>query len=119
EELPQVHVHDPVVPFLHVLTCLPDRVMAPPPRPEAVAGFGECRVKDWCQYLQECLLDQAVHHGGNTQHPLAAARFRDFDPADWLRSVGPPEQFLTDALPLRADLVPQPFGGDTVHAWGA
>ncbi len=21
--------------------------------------------------------------------------------------------------PLRADLVPQPFGGDTVHTWGA
>jgi len=52
------------------------------PRPKAKAVFGERGVEDGCRHLQQRLLDQAVHGGGDAQEPHATAGFRDFDPAD-------------------------------------
>ena len=76
-------------PLLHVLPRTPHRIVSPSSGAELIAGLRKLRVKDRCQHLQERLLDQAAHHGGDPQHPLASPGFRDFDPAHGLRSVDP------------------------------
>lgn len=67
-------------------------------RAKPIAGFGKVRVKDGCQYLQNGLLNQAVHYGGHPQYLFASPEFMDFDPAHGLRSVGTFKQFFPDTF---------------------
>src|SRR6266567_2755667 len=47
-----------------------------------------------------CLLDETVKDSGNSQHPCAASRFRNFHFPHRLRVVGSRQQFFFDARPL-------------------
>jgi len=58
-----VQVHGPFVSFFHVLSRFPHRVVGSPPGTKPKAGFRKLRVENGRQYLQESLLDQAVHYG--------------------------------------------------------
>jgi len=100
EELLQIHIHHPAPPRLDVPLRLTDRVVRPPPRPEAVAVFRKRRIEDRLQHLQDGLLDEPVEHGRDAQLPHSAPALRDLLPTHRRRPVASPEQFAPDSLPV-------------------
>ena len=101
EELLQVHVHHDPPPRLHVRLRGQHRVVRTPPRPEAVAVLAEGGVENRLQHLQQCLLDQPIHHRRDAKLALATVRLRDRHPSHRAGPVRPRQQLLADRGPRR------------------
>lgn len=83
------------------------RIVGPAARAEAVAVLAEGGINQRLQHLQQCLLNQTVGDGGDTQFPLTAVRFRDAYPTNGLWLVGAAQQLLAKLRPHPS----QVFGG--------
>ncbi len=79
EELLQIHIDHHPVAVLYVSLCHQHRVARSTPRPEAVAVFGEGRINDGLQNLQQGLLDQPIRDRWNPQFTHPAIRLRNLD----------------------------------------
>ena len=58
------------------------------------------------------LLDKVIQQGGNTQWTRTAVGLGNGDPPNRLRSVGLPEQLLSDIRPLLAEIIRQFIHGE-------
>src|SRR5207253_6851313 len=74
EELFQVHVHDNSPPGFDMRLRGQYRVSRSPSRSEAVAVLAEGGVENRLQHLQQCLLDQPIHHRRDAKLALATVR---------------------------------------------
>jgi hypothetical protein len=95
-----------------------NRSVRTPSGTKAVAMLAEGRVKDWLQYLQQCLLDQTIRHRRDAKLTLATIRLRDRHPSYRTWPVRPLQDLLANDRPR----VYQCKGGliniQTVHACG-
>ena len=66
EEFLQIHVHGPAITITHVLLCLTDGLVRGTVWAKPKTGFGERVIPVLLQDLQQCLLDEAINHGGDT-----------------------------------------------------
>ena len=83
---------------------------------ESIAVLGERRVPLPLEHLQQCLLDQAVDDTWYAEPSDAAIRFRDIDPFDRLRRVGPREQLCPDGWPVLPQVGRGVVDGQSVDA---
>ena len=83
---------------------------------ESIAVLGERRVPLPLEHLQQCLLDQAVDDTWYAEPSDAAIRFRDVDPFDRLRRVGPREQLCPDGWPVLPQVGRGVVDGQSVDA---
>ena len=73
---------------------------------KAETRLREGRVEDRRQDLLDGLLDDAIQHVGDAEHPLSAAvRLGDGFPADRFRPVGAIQELLPYPRPMLADEV--------------
>jgi hypothetical protein len=105
EELLQIHIDHHPVTVLHVALCIEHRVVRTASRTKAVAVFGERRINDALQDLQQGLLDQPIHHRRNPQFAHAAIGLRDLDAAHRQRPVAAIEQGFPNPGPVRSQVV--------------
>ncbi len=71
-----------------------------------MAVFTKGWIDQRLQYLQQCLLDQAVDHRGYPQLTLASIRLREADATHRTRPVLAFHQLLSDVRPRRPQLTP-------------
>src|SRR5262245_41654852 len=84
----EVRVDYPRVPLLEQLIDPAERVLASPPRPEAVTVDGEVVLEDRFQHVPQCALRHPVAYRGNPQRAqFLLARFGDVHPLDRLRTI--------------------------------
>ncbi len=95
EELLQIEVHYPAIPFGLILLRLRDGPMLRVFRSEAVTVDRERRVPLLLQHLQHCLLNESIHRRGDAKPSLASVRLIDLYPFDWLRLVRTAQQLLS------------------------
>ena len=100
EEFLEVDVNHHVVAVGDVRLCLGYGLMCRTSRTESIAVLGERRVPLNLEHLQQRLLYQAVDDTWYAEPSDAAGRFRDVDPFDRLRCVGPREQLFPDGWPV-------------------
>lgn len=96
----EVDVDRPGIPVPDVSLGLQHRLLCAAARAKPVALIRKMRVKEGRQDLEQCLLDQSVDDGGNTQVSDSAAGLRNFDPSDRLRLIGPREEGDPDVWPM-------------------
>lgn len=87
--------------YLHEPAALCDSVLRGAVWPEAIGTFIESGLADRLQHLQNALLHNAVHNGGDAQRSELTVRFWDFHPPDRAGMI-PTELFLDkpDECPL-------------------
>ena len=100
EKFLEVDVNHHVVAVGDVRLRLGDGLMGRASRPESIAVLGKRRVPLPLEHLQQCLLDQAIDDTGYAEPSDTAARFRDVNPFNRLRHVGPREQLCPDGWPV-------------------
>jgi len=99
EERRQVNIHHNVAALLDIALRSHNRVLGASARTEAVTVFAEGGIDPRLQHLQQCLLNQAIGHGGNTQFTLTSIRLWDAYPAHRLWPVGALQQLLAKSRP--------------------
>src|ERR1022692_4131375 len=107
EELRDVDIHHPVLPFLRVLLCGSHGVLCLAPRSKSVARLAELWIEDRRQHLQHHLLNKPILSRRDSQHPRAAARLGDFDPPYRARNVSPVQQLRPNLFPVRLKMLLQ------------
>jgi hypothetical protein len=107
EELCDVDIHHPVLPFLRILLCGSHGILRTAPRSESVAVLAELRIEDRCQHLQHHLLNQPILYRRDPQHSRAAARFGYFHPPYGTRNIGSRQQLRPNPLPVRLKMTLQ------------
>src|SRR5215472_7547152 len=115
QELFEVEVYHPVVPFGDILLRFAHRLLCATPRSETVAVFGECWVPALLQNLQRRLLDKPIQHARNAQftHPTAI-RLLDFHPSHRLRLIGSASQLFPNLWPMLLQVLRELFDGHPV-----
>ena len=87
KELGQVHVHHHALARLHVRRRGFDRIVRTAPRSKPVAVVAEAGVDLRLQHLQQCLLDQPIHHRRDAQLALVPIRLGNHHPGYRARPV--------------------------------
>src|SRR5436190_414000 len=88
EERGDVSIHYPAVPTPNGPLYHLQGGRAAAPRSETVAAGAEHSLEDRFEHLAECLLNDPISNGGNTQGPLPSCAFRDEDTPYRKRTVG-------------------------------
>ncbi len=101
EELLQVQVHDPALPFRHVAPRRLHGLVRVASRTKAVARLGKLGLEQRLQYLMQRLLEQPVHHRRNAQSAYPALRLRYLHLAHRRRHVLARQQRLSYLPPVR------------------
>src|ERR1022692_4664284 len=107
EELRDVDIHHPVLPFLRVLLCGSHGVLCLAPRSKSVARLAELWIEDRRQHLQHHLLNKPILYRRDPQHPRAAARLGYLYPSYGSWNVGPVQQLRPNLLPVRLKMLLQ------------
>jgi hypothetical protein len=100
KKLFQVDIHHDVMTGRDQFLRPSHRLMRRALRPEAKAVLGERRVPFCLQYLQNCLLDEAVEHRRNAERTCAARCLWYLHTPHWLRLVGTSKQLGPDRGPV-------------------
>src|SRR6059058_6228427 len=100
EELLQIDIHYPAIPFGLILLRLRDGPMLRVFRSEAVTVGRERRVPLLLQHLQHRLLNESVDRRGNAELSLASVWLVDFYSSDRLRLIRTLQQLLSYLVPL-------------------
>src|SRR5690554_7078620 len=88
-----------MAPLLGVALRSAHGIVGPAARTEGVAVFAEGGINQRLQHLQQCLLDQTVGDGGDTQFPFTAVRFRDAYPTNGPWPIASFQQLLAKLWP--------------------
>ena len=116
KEFPQVHIHHHPSALGDVLLGRLYRLMGVPPRSEAVARFGEVRLKDRAQYLMQRLLDHPIRERRDAPCPHPALRLRDIHRAHRLGDVFPSQYLGLDRRPVLLQVIFELGHGDAIHS---
>ena len=115
EELLQINIDDHAPAFLHMTLRFEHRVVRATARPKAVAVFGERRVDQRLQNLQQGLLNQPVGHRRYPQFPHPAPGLGNLHAAYRLRPVAPRLQFFPDPQPVGLEVLARFPHRQSVH----
>ena len=107
EELRDVDIHHPILPFLRVLLRGSYGILCAAPRSKSIAVLAEHRIEDRRQRLQQHLLNQPIHHRRDSQHPRPPARLRYLYPPHRSRNPGPRQQLRPNLRPVRLKMTLQ------------
>jgi hypothetical protein len=115
EELLQIDIHHHPPAFLHMALCLQHGIVCASARPEAVARFGERRINQRLQDLQQGLLNQSIGHGRYSQFPHATPGLGDLHPAYRLWPVTTRLQIFPDPGPFGLEILGRGFDRQSIH----
>src|ERR1039458_3607836 len=107
EELCDIYIHHPVLPFLRILLCGSHGVLCASPRSESVARLAELRIEDRRQRLQHHLLNAPILYRRDSQHPCATARFGYFYLPHRAWNIGSRQQLRPNLFPVRLKMLLQ------------
>src|SRR5665213_830532 len=107
EELCDIDIHHPVLPFLCKLLRGSYGVLRFTPRSKSVAVFAELRIEDRRQHLQHHLLNQPVLYLLDSQRSRAPAWLGYFHPPHWAWNVSSRQQLRPDLYPVRLKMALQ------------
>ena len=99
EELRDVYIHHPLLPFSDELLRGLHCILCAAPRAKAVATIAEHRIADRRQHLQQQLLYPPVLYRRDSQRPRPAARIRYLYRPHRTRPIGPGQQLRFDQRP--------------------
>jgi len=115
EELLQIHIDHHPVAVLHVALGIEHRVVRTASRTKAVTVFGEGRINDALQDLQQGLLDQPIRHRRNSQFAHPAVGLRDLDAAYRQGPVAAIQQTRPNPGPVRSQVVRRLGNRQPIH----
>jgi hypothetical protein len=102
EEFLQIHIDHHPESFLRIAPRLAHRIVRAASRAKAVTVFGEPRINQRLQHLQQSLLDQSIRHARNPQLPHPSIGLRNLDSLDRQRPVAARSQRFPNPGPLRS-----------------
>ena len=105
EELFQVHIYRPYLASVQIFPAFLERIVSTSFRSEAVARLCEFRFVDWRQHLRNCLLDDTVYCGWDSQFSCLTIVLGDFYPSDGLRLVFPSQDGLSDFFAIVSEIL--------------
>ena len=74
-------------------------------RSKAIARFHVFRFVDWRQHLRNCLLDDTIYCGWDSQFSCLTVVLGDFYPSDGLWLVFPSQNGLSDFLAVVSEIL--------------
>ena len=105
EELFQVHIHRPHFAGVQIFPAFLECIVGASFRSEAVTRLYEFRFVDWRQHLRNCLLDDTIYCGWDSQFSCLTIVLGDFYPSDRLRLVFASQNGLSDFLAVVSEIL--------------